>query len=270
MAYTRSNGANARAQRWDEADERGRSRGNWLPLEALEEEELFTATPQLRAMPAPRRQVFAPARPKEAPLRQTEPQPSRVTSPQREARREKSRAQSEPRGVQARAVGIVAGGLLCALVLYGTVSAAVEWTQVKLDDLQYGRPRTFQMDAYVGHGEAAGAPTHFVAMNLNRRVTVLELPGGDSTKTTTIVGPYLFGQGEDLTPVQAAAQDVNGDGKPDLVVSVKNEQLIYLNDGTSFKLITPEERAALQKSLEKASATAGTGAANAAPQESSK
>jgi hypothetical protein len=125
----------------------------------------------------------------------------------------------------------------------------LEWTQVKLDDLQYGRPRTAQMDAFVGHNEAEGVPSHFIAMNLNRRVTVLEMPGGDSARTTTIVGPYLFGSGEDLTPVQVTVQDVNADAKPDLVVSVKNEQLIYLNDGAAFRLITPEEHAALEKSM---------------------
>ena len=59
----------------------------------------------------------------------------------------------------------------------------------------------------------------------------------DSAKASAIVGPYLFGSGEDLTPVQIAAQDVNSDGKPDLVVSVKSEQLIYINDGASFRLM---------------------------------
>ena len=107
-----------------------------------------------------------------------------------------------------------------------------------------------QLDAFVGHNEAEGVPSHFIAMNLNRRVTVIELPGGDNSQAHTIVGPYLFGQGEDLTPVQAAVQDVNGDDHPDLLVSVKSEQIIYLNDGQSFKLMSPEERAALQKSLE--------------------
>jgi hypothetical protein len=80
-------------------------------------------------------------------------------------------------------------------------------------------------------------------------VTVLELPGGDSAKASAIVGPYLFGQNEDLTPVQASTQDLNGDEKPDLVVTVKNEQIYYLNDGTTFKLATPEERAAIEKTL---------------------
>jgi prophage maintenance system killer protein len=35
----------------------------------------------------------------------------------------------------------------------------------------------------------------------------------------------------------------------DLLVTLKSEQLIYLNDGAAFKLVTPEEKAQLQKAL---------------------
>jgi hypothetical protein len=233
--YTRSNGANARAQGWDDPEEQRQTRSNWLPLDDLEEE-VYTATPQLQAVPR-RSQPVQPQ-----PLRPTRQHATRDAKPQKVAR-----PAAQAKGVPARGLAMAAGAALTALALYVAVSAFIEWTQVKLDDFQYGRPRTFQTDAYVGHSESEGVPSHFIAMNLNRRVTILELPGGDSTKATTIVGPYLFGQGEDLTPVQVSAQDVNGDSKPDLVVSVKNEQLIYLNDGSAFKLIGPEERAAIEK-----------------------
>ena len=92
------------------------------------------------------------------------------------------------------------------------------------------------------------------------------MPGADSSRAAAIIGPYLFGSGEDLTPVQIATQDVNSDGKPDLIVTVKNEQLIYLNDGANFKLMTPEERAALQKALAN-TAPQGGASPNATPGE---
>ncbi len=84
------------------------------------------------------------------------------------------------------------------------------WTQVKLDDFHYGRPRTTKLAASVGHNEANGALTQFVAMNLNRQVTVMEFPGGDATKPRVIVGPYLFGRAEDLTVIKLRTEDVNG------------------------------------------------------------
>jgi hypothetical protein len=115
------------------------------------------------------------------------------------------------------------------------------------------------MDAYVGQNEAEGVPSHFIAMNLNRRVTIVEFQGGDPSKVNTIIGPYLFGQGEDLTPVQLSSRDLNGDEKADLIVSVKSEQLLYLNDGNAFRLATPEERSGIEKSL--ATAQSENGAA---------
>ena len=134
-----------------------------------------------------------------------------------------------------------------ALLLYLGITSLIDWTRVKLDDMHYGRPRTAQIDAWVGHNETAGTPSHFVAMNLNRRVTILEFPGGDVTKPQVIAGPYLFGRAEDLTVVKLRAGDVNGDDKPDLTVQVKDERLVYINDGAAFRPITAEELAQLQQ-----------------------
>jgi hypothetical protein len=217
-----------------------------MPLDGLDDE-LFAAGPQLRAMAqaataAPAREVALPWRreKREERVPPTRPQPRQTTqSTAAPARAEKT--------VEARAVMLIAGAAALLVALYAVVSAAVEWTQIKLDDLQYGRPRTMQMDAYVGHAETEGVPTHFVGMNLNRRVTILEMPGGDSSKVNTIMGPYLFGQGEDLTPVTLSSSDINSDGLADLLVSVKNEQLLYLNDGASFRLASTEERIAIEK-----------------------
>jgi len=80
-------------------------------------------------------------------------------------------------------------------------------------------------------------------MNLERRVIILELPGGDATKTRTIVGPYLFGVNEDLTPVLLRFADVNADQRLDMLVNVKQEEMVYINDAASnaFRMITADE-----------------------------
>ena len=128
-------------------------------------------------------------------------------------------------------------GLGIALLSIATGRAGI-W----LDDLRYGRPRTMQLSTYVGHAEQPGQPTHFIAMNLNRRVVVWELPGGDAAKTRTLQGPYLFGASEHLTPILLKVEDINTDALPDLIIGVKDEEIIYINSGNSFRLITDGER----------------------------
>lgn len=132
--------------------------------------------------------------------------------------------------------------LLALLALSALMSTIVAWGQVKLDDVRYGRPRTFHMTTSVNNGESVGVLTHFIAMNLDRQVVVLEIPDGDVAQARTLMGPYLFGSGEDLTPVTLRMEDVNRDGAQDLVLQVKDEEIVYLYRDGAFSLITTEER----------------------------
>ena len=141
--------------------------------------------------------------------------------------------------------------LLCGTALALVANSLLSWGRIRLDDLRYGRPRTMQLSAVVGHNDGSGTPTQLIAMNLNRRVVVLEIPGGDVTKTRTLAGPYLFGANEDLTPVTLRLAYVNGDREPDLIVSVKREEIIYINENGSFRLINDAERAAYEASGQK-------------------
>lgn len=132
--------------------------------------------------------------------------------------------------------------LLAILAVYVLVGAVVSWGSVRLDDLRYGRPRTTHLAAMVGHEGATGQPSHLIAMNLNRQVVVLELVGGDPNTIRSLPGPYLFGAGEDLTPVTMELQDINGDGQQDLLLNVRREQIVYLNKDGAFRLPTSEEQ----------------------------
>lgn len=139
-------------------------------------------------------------------------------------------------------IAYIVTGVLALLAVYVLLSSVIGWGQVVIDDMKYGRPRTFHLTANVGRPEEANAPTHLIAMNLDRQVVIMEIPGGDATKVRTLPGPYLFGAGEDLTPVTMRLADMNGDGAADLVVRVKDEEMVYLNRDNSFSLITAEER----------------------------
>jgi hypothetical protein len=139
----------------------------------------------------------------------------------------------------------VVTAVLALLAIYAIMGNVMSWGQGKVDDFRYGATRTYQVDAVVGHNDGAGTPSHFIAMNLNRQVMVIEIPGGDASKIRTLTGPYLFGAGEDKTPVLLRFDDLNRDGSQDLIVNVKNEEIVYLNKEGQFQPITPEERARL-------------------------
>ncbi|BCL79381.1 hypothetical protein ccbrp13_18460 [Ktedonobacteria bacterium brp13] len=96
-------------------------------------------------------------------------------------------------------------------------------------------PRTFQIDARVGHNEQGSTASHFIAQNLHGRILVIEMPGGDVTKARVYTGPQLYGKDDDLIPVTLQFQDVNHDGRPDMIVEFKDTRLIYANDGTGFR-----------------------------------
>jgi len=132
-------------------------------------------------------------------------------------------------------------GMLAMVAFFLVLSSAATWVEQKKDDLTYGRPRTFQLDAVVGHHDSAANPSHFIALNLNRHVEVIEIPGGDSTRERVYLITILFGDGEDSTPVTLSFRDVNGDGKPDMLVHIENQTVVEINDNGQFRLAKPGE-----------------------------
>lgn len=138
------------------------------------------------------------------------------------------------------------GLIVAGLILYTLVSAGLHAWQTWQDDLTYGRPRTMQVDQFVGHNEQDGIPSHFIAQNNNRQITVVEYPGGDVSKTRVFQGPRLFGKDTELLPVKIHFEDVNGDNNVDMLLEVDNQLIIYINQDSNFRPITGEERARLK------------------------
>ena len=132
-------------------------------------------------------------------------------------------------------------GMLALVAFLLVFSSAATWVGQTKDDLVYGRPRTFQLDAVVGHHDSAQSPSHFIALNLDRHVVVIEIPGGDTGQMKVYQVTTLFGDGEDLTPVTLSFRDVTGDGKPDMLIHIENQTLVYVNDGGSFRPAKPGE-----------------------------
>src|SRR5260370_15981753 len=55
-------------------------------------------------------------------------------------------------------------GMIAMLALWMLLTSAIAWWNTTMDDLHYGRPRTFQLDAVVGHNDSAQNPSHFIAL----------------------------------------------------------------------------------------------------------
>lgn len=132
-------------------------------------------------------------------------------------------------------------GLLIMLLGWLLLSTLLAWWQITQDDWHYGRPRTFQTDSVVGHHDSAAHPSHFIALNLNRHILIIELSGDDPSQTHLYIGPVLTGDGQDLAPVTLAFRDVTGDGKPDLMIQVQESRFVLVNDQSLFRPANPGE-----------------------------
>lgn len=151
-------------------------------------------------------------------------------------------------------------GMIAMLSLWTGLSLAVNWWNTTWDDIHYGRPRTFQTDAVVGHNDSSSNPSHFIALNLNGRIEVIELPGGDVSKARIYIGPQLYGTGDNLISVTLSFVDVNGNHQPDMILhfhykgwlgfSDSEQQLVYINDQGTFRPARPDELPAVQHYLQ--------------------
>lgn len=135
--------------------------------------------------------------------------------------------------------------LLLLVLGYLLLTPIFAWGQQRLDDVRYGFPRAVQLNGFVGHNEALGEPTHLIALNLRGQISIMELPGGDAADIRTLPGPYLIGADSQFVVPHLALRDVNGDARPDLLLQLREETIVYINDTETFRLITPAERAQL-------------------------
>ena len=143
-------------------------------------------------------------------------------------------------------------GMIAMLLLWTLLTSVFGWFATTLDDIRYGRPRTFQTDQFVGHNEQTGTPSHFIAINLNRHIEIIELPGGDATHAKIYLGPQLYTASDDLVPVTLTFVDVNGDHKPDMLVNFQGSRIVFINDQGGFRPLLPSERPRVEQFLKRA------------------
>ena len=142
-------------------------------------------------------------------------------------------------------------GMIVMLVLWTLLTLAANWWNTTWNDIHYGRPRTFQTDAVVGHNDSAANPSHFIAINLNGRIEGIEFPGGDASKARIYIGPQLYGNGQELIPVTLSFVDVNGNHLPDMIIHFQDTNIVYVNDQGGFRPANASEIQAVQQYLQK-------------------
>lgn len=131
----------------------------------------------------------------------------------------------------------VAGcGMAITLLLILVGQLVVGCAQIALDDWHYGRPRTAQVDAYVGHELAGQPPSHFLALNNRGRVEIVELPGNDPTRARIFLGPQLSGIHADLAPVTLRFVDPHHTSYPAMIVQVQAMAITFQNTHQTFVL----------------------------------
>jgi hypothetical protein len=193
-------------------------------------------TPQTARSQRPRLPVFADADYGEAPRRAH----SHTTARRLDQNPLETRKLPDRRFTASRLLIVVGVGIMIMLLGFMALSWLGNWWMTTTNDWTYGRPRTYQTDHVVGHQDSPTNPSHFIAMNLNRHVLVIELPGCDASKALTYLGTVLLGDGQDLVPVTLSFEDRNGDGKPDLNVHIGDQVIVFLNDNGRF--VAPQQR----------------------------
>jgi hypothetical protein len=123
--------------------------------------------------------------------------------------------------------------MIVLLLLWWLLSwASAWWSQHQLDST-YEFPRISQADAVVYPGDTAEHPSHYLFLNLNGTVTIIELPHGDSSHARVYKGPTLFDANADQVPVTGEFRVVNG--KIEMLVHIQERIILYVFDGKQFQ-----------------------------------
>jgi hypothetical protein len=141
------------------------------------------------------------------------------------------------RRVQVHWFVFVGVALLLMIAGWMAFSSLGAWWQTHQDDTTFGNPRTYQIDAAVGHIDSSTSPSHFIAENLKGQIIVVEFPGGDVSKSRSYYITTIPGNDAN-PPVKVVFQDINHDGRLDMVIQIGDPgstvTVFLFNNGAQF------------------------------------
>jgi len=124
---------------------------------------------------------------------------------------------------------IVAGVVIAILMFWGW-STAISQAESAYNAVAYGYPRSYHTQAIV---DTSGVPSQFVVWNVKGKIYIVEFIDGDLVSTPRVyAGPDLsFEAQPDQAPAVVTFQDVNYDGKLDMILLVHGQRVVFLNQG---------------------------------------
>lgn len=173
-----------------------------------------------------------PVSPVRIPARASRIEISKGPAPRRPSERRKT--EQLPRTWRLHPLVFVGLALLIAILGWVVFTSVATWVTNAENHWQYGYPRTAQYDVVVGHQDSVAHPSHFIALNYDGQVEVIEFPGGDVSHARIYTGVALVGPNANLVPVTLAFRDVNGDGKLDMIIIAGNARYVFLNENGQF------------------------------------
>ncbi len=138
------------------------------------------------------------------------------------------------KGHAGRLVASVTFGMVLAVCLLLLGQFVLGWLNMLWNNMQYGYPRTYQANAVVGHHDSTEHPSHFIALNLDGQIEVIEFPGGDVSQAKIYLGPRLSGPHADLVPVTLLFVDTRHNHLLDMLIQVQGETFVFHNANGQF------------------------------------
>ena len=170
----------------------------------------------------------------------TTPRASRTTTPTETIPTWKSAqtpiAPSQRQSAVRRSGGSLAlliGGMLLALLLLVVGQMVMGWISGQIETLRYGYPRTYQISAFVGQ-ETGKTASHFLVLNNDGQLEIIEFPGDDATHARIFLGPHLYGASADLVVATIRFVPDGHPRTPDMVLLFQQSQELFRNTGGTF------------------------------------
>ena len=121
----------------------------------------------LRHRPIAAKPGTVPITPRTSRLKRKQHEPHTTGGMPSTAQASKTASKPEMQGhIHVHWLVLVGCAMTATVILMIGLQIALSMATISYDDLRYGRPRTYQLDAVVGQNDSISHKTHFTAMNL--------------------------------------------------------------------------------------------------------